>query len=78
MIKIGLFSKKIILINKYLTYLRNGWVTIRKNPFIQTDYNRGQAITLMVIEIVIILIMLGLLVYWHIKNPDSKAVTLNY
>ncbi len=44
----------------------------------QTDYNRGQAIALMVIEIVIIVIMLGLLVYWHIRNPDSKAVTLGY
>jgi hypothetical protein len=32
----------------------------------------------MVIEIVIIVIMLALLVYWHIRNPDSKAVTLGY
>jgi hypothetical protein len=32
----------------------------------------------MVIEILIIIAMLGLLIYWHIKNPDSKAVTLGY
>lgn len=44
----------------------------------QTDYNRGEAIALMVIEIIIIVAMLGLLVFWHIRNPDSKAVTLGY
>jgi hypothetical protein len=30
------------------------------------------------IEIATIVIMLILLIYWHIRNPDSKAVTLGY
>ena len=31
----------------------------------------------MIIEIVCIVVMLGLLVYWHVKNPDSLNVTLS-
>ena len=31
----------------------------------------------MIVEIICILVMLGLLVYWHIKNPHSLQVTLN-
>jgi hypothetical protein len=30
------------------------------------------------VEIAIIVVMLALLVYWHICNPESKAVTLGY
>lgn len=33
---------------------------------------------MLVVEVIIIAIMLALLVYWHIRNPDSKAVTLGY
>jgi len=61
-----------------LSKTKDGRVTIRTYLIKKTEYNRGQAIALMVIEIVIIVIMLGLLVYWHVKNPDSKAVTLGY
>jgi hypothetical protein len=30
------------------------------------------------IEIATIVVMLILLIFWHIKNPDSKAVTIGY
>lgn len=31
----------------------------------------------MIVEIICIVVMLGLLVYWHVKNPDSLSVTLS-
>ena len=43
----------------------------------QTNYNRAQADALMIVEIICIVVMLGLLVYWHVKNPDSLNVTLS-
>ena len=31
----------------------------------------------MIVEIICIIVMLGLLVYWHYRNPESLNVTLN-
>lgn len=30
------------------------------------------------LEVLFIVLMLAFLIYWHIKHPDSKAVTLLY
>jgi hypothetical protein len=32
----------------------------------------------MIVEIILILLMLAFLIYWYIKHPDSKAVTILY
>ena len=32
----------------------------------------------MIVEIILILLMLAFLIYWHIKHPDSKAATILY
>ena len=42
------------------------------------DYDRVAANVLMGVQVLFILIMLGFLIYWHVMNPDSKSVTIEY
>lgn len=45
------------------------------NSLIQPDYNKTQAYVLLFVQLFFVVILFGMLAYWHYTHPNSLDVT---